>query len=81
MSQSVCSDCESGINHPRGSKSPQSSLFDLFVVVPPHEGCGGFEGANTPIPALKNGGGAGCDGCSGGVENEGIGLLGGSDIL
>ena len=47
----------------------------------PHEGGGGFEGANTPIPALKNGGGAGCEGCSGGVENEGMGLLGGMDIL
>ena len=64
------------MHHPRGSKSPQSVLFCLFVVVLPHVGCGGFEGANTPIPALKNDGGAGCDGCSGGVEKEGIGLLG-----
>jgi len=69
------------IYHPRGSKSPQSLVFGLFVVALPHVGCGGFEGANTPIPALKNGGGVGCDGCSGGVENEGMGLLGGRDIL
>ena len=33
------------------------------------------------MPALKNGGGVGCDGCNGGAENEGIGLLGGSDML
>lgn len=71
----------SGIHHPRGSKSPQSLLFDFFVVVLPHVGCGGFEGANTPIPELKNGGEVGCDGCNGGVENEGIGLFVGRDIL
>ena len=67
--------------YPRGSKSPQSLLFDLFAVALPHAGCDGLEGANTPIPALKNGGGVGCDGCIGGLENEGIGLLGGREIL
>jgi len=78
---SVYRNGETGTHHPRGSKSPQSSLFGLLAIVLPHVGCGGFEGANTPMPALKNGGGAGCDGCNGGVENEGIGLLGGRDIL
>ena len=79
-SQSIYPDNRSGIHHPRGSKSPQSLLFGLFVVVLPHVGCGGFEGASKLIPALKNGGGAGCDGCSGRLENEGIGLLGGSGM-
>ena len=81
MSQNVYPNDGSVTHYPRGSKSPQSLLFGFFVVVPPHVGCGGFEGANTPIPALKNGGGVGCDGCSGRLENEGMGLLGGRDIL
>jgi len=74
-SQYLVSNDRNAIHHPRGSKSPQSLLFGLFAAALPHEGCGGFEGANKPMPALKNGGGTGCDGCSGGVENEGIGLF------
>ena len=68
-----------GIHYPSGSRSPQSLLLGLFAIVLPHAGCGGFEGDNTPIPALKNGGGAGC--CSGGLENEDAGLFGARDIL
>ena len=69
------------MHHPRGSKSPQSLLLGLFVAVLPHVGRAGFEGASKPVPALKNGGGAGCDGCNGGLENEEMGLFGGRDIL
>lgn len=70
----------SGAHYPRGSKSPQSLLPCLFVVLP-HVGCGGFEGAKTPIPALKNGGGVGCVGCGGGLEKGVTVLLRGREIL
>lgn len=75
--KSIYPNNRSSILYPRGSKSPQSLLLGLFAILP-HVGCGGFEGDNTPIPALKNGGGV-C--CSGGLEKAEMGLLWGRDTL
>jgi hypothetical protein len=64
-----------------GSKSAQSSFEDLFVELP-HVGCIGLEGAITPVPPLKNGGGevVGADGTRG-KDDMGVGLIVGRDIL
>jgi len=66
-----------------GSKSAQSSFEDAFVDFP-HVGCWGLEGAKTPVPALKKGGGdmIGGEGAKGkGDVGVGAGFIVGKDIL